>query len=236
MKYVAVKSLFCQDLQSLHRSRSLLVKSRTSMVNQCRGLAMEYGVTMSRGINSFREEIGHVLEADNELTPVVRDVLLSLKNMVNNLDKEIKVVEEKIKTLSAQDRDYERLLDVPGVGPLTASLFLASVGSVSVFKNGRHLAAWLGVVPRQHSSGGSAKLMGITKAGDQSLRVMMVHGARALIRAVRRKNHQDPYSQWILKLLEKKGWNVTALAVANRNCRVMWHLIKYQEDYRKQIA
>lgn len=233
MRYVAMKSLNCQDLQSLHRVRQRLIGTRTSLVNQIRGLAMEYGVTMSKGINNFREEISVKIESDNELTPLMRDLFRSLKQLIDRVDEEMRKVEAKLKVLSEQNRDYNRLLSVPGVGPMTASLFLAAVGDVSVFKNGRHLAAWVGLVPRQHSSGGSTKLMGITKAGDQDLRVMLIHGARALIQAARRKNSQDPRSQWILKLLEKKGWNVTAVAVANRNCRVMWHLVKYQQEYQE---
>ncbi len=124
-------------------------------------------------------------------------------------------------------------MGVPGVGPMTASLMLASVSDVSVFKNGRHLSAWVGLVPRQFSSGGKTNLKGITKAGDSHLRAMLIHGARALIQSVRRKNGTDPLSQWILRLLTTKGWNITAVAVANRNCRVMWHLIRYEQEYKK---
>jgi transposase len=233
MRFVGMKSLHSQDLQSLHRVRGKLVKTRTSLVNQCRGLLMEYGVTISRGIHKFREEFLQALEEDSELTPSMRGVLTSLYEMIRGLDVEISKSEENIKKLAKSNKDYERLLDVPGVGPLTASLFLASVGDASVFKNGRHLAAWAGLVPRQYSSGGASRLMGITKAGDPDLRVMLVHGARALIQATKRKNNQDPRSQWILRLLEKKGWNLTAIAVANRNCRVMWHLMKYGEEYKK---
>jgi transposase len=195
---------------------------------------MEYGVVMSEGISKFREELPLALELDSELTPVMLDMLNRLKDLIAKLDDEIQTVEDRLKNLAQENRDYDRLLQVPGVGPMTASLFLASVGDVKVFKNGRHLAAWVGLVPRQHSSGGSSKLMGITKAGDPDLRVMLVHGARALIRATLRKKPQDAYSQWILNLFAKKGWNVTAIAVANRNCRVMWHLLKHQEEYQSE--
>jgi len=236
MRYVGAKTVNQQDLQSLHRARALLVKQRTASVNQCRGIAMEYGVVMPDGINKFREHFPVVIEADNELTPVARELLGTVKDMISKLDVEITKIERKIKSVGSESRDYNRLIEVPGVGPMTASLFLASVGDVNAFKNGRHLAAWAGLVPRQHSSGGHTKLMGITKAGDQDLRVMLVHGARALIRATRIKSGADPQSQWILKLLEKKGWNVTAIAVANRNCRIMWHLVKHQEEYKQKPA
>lgn len=236
MRYVPIKSLHNQDLQSLHRARQQFVKMRTALVNQCRGLAMEYGVVMSLGINKFRSELAEVLEEENGLTSLMREILEMLNKQIDGLDLELEKVENKIKALGKESQDYERLLSVPGVGPMTASLFLAAVGDVSVFKNGRHLAAWAGLVPRQHSSGSQTKLLGITKAGDQDLRVMLIHGARALILATKKRNKKDPLSIWILKLLEKKGWNVTAVAVANRNCRVMWHLLKYQEMYENKMA
>jgi transposase len=236
MRFVGIKDVNQQDIQSLHRIRGLLVKTRTSFVNQCRGLAHEYGVVISRGITRFRKEIQEVLEEDNELTPTLREALFSLREAVIKMDMEIASTEKKIKALAQSNKDFERLLEVPGVGPLTASLFLSSVGDVSVFKNGRHVAAWLGAVPRQHSSGGATKLLGITKSGNSDLRVMMVHGARALITATLRKRGQDPYSQWILNLLDKKGWNVTAIAIVNRNCRVMHHLMKHDERYKRNVA
>jgi transposase len=236
MRYVGMKSLSQQDLQSLHRVRAQFVRHRTASVNQCRGISMEYGLVMPEGINKFREHFPSILEEDNGLTPIVRELLRSVKSMIDQLDIEIANIEKKIKAVGGENRDYQRLMGVPGVGPMTASLFLASVGDVSAFKNGRHLAAWAGLVPRQHSSGGHTKLMGITKAGDQDLRVMLVHGARALIQATRKKDGKDPQSQWILRLLEKKGWNVTAIAVANKNCRVMWHLVKHQEEFKKEPA
>ena len=233
MRYVPAKSLTAQDMQSLHRVRQQLVKTRTSLINQCRGLAMEYGEVMPKKRASFNQHMPRILELESELTFVAREALSSLKNLIEDLDRRIRRLEQQISEIGNNTRDYARLLTVPGVGPLSASLLMAAVGDVSVFKNGRHMAAWLGLVPRQHSSGGQAKLGGITKAGDQDLRVMLIHGARALIQATVRKQGSDYYSQWILKLLKTKGWNVTAVAVANRNCRVMWHLLKYQEEYRR---
>lgn len=233
IRSVPIKSLQAQDLQSLHRVRDQFVKIRTATINQCRGLAMEYGVVMSKGRHNFEQQIPVVLEEASELTSVAREILTRLRDLVKEMTIKITEVEAQLAAISAASDDYKRLMDVPGVGPMTASLMLASVSDVEVFKNGRHLSAWVGLVPRQFSSGGKASLKGITKAGDPHLRAMLIHGARALIQSVRRKNGSDPLSQWILKLLSKKGWNVTAVAVANRNCRVMWHLMRYQQEYKK---
>ncbi len=234
MRFVPIKSLVSQDLQSLHRVRNQQVKMRTAIVNQCRGLAMEYGETIPEGIANFRNKFPQILHNENRLTPIVQDLLEKQWELMCVLDKSIDNTEVKIKEAAKGNRDYARLMDVPGVGPLTASLFLASVGDVSVFKNGRHLSAWLGLVPRQHSSGGKTKLLGITKAGDQDLRVLMIHGARALLLAARKRNNTE--DKWMLDLLEKKGWNKASVAVANKNCRIMHHLIKHQKEYDRKVA
>jgi len=235
MRFVPAKSLHAQDLQSLHRVRQQFVKTRTALINQCRGLAMEYGVVMDRGRSNFEQQIAQVLEDVSELTSVARELLQGVWRLIQEMNDRIKQLENQLLSVGQCNPHYARLQGVPGVGPMTASLFLANVEDVSVFKNGRHLAAWLGVVPRQFCSGDKIKLGGVTKAGNSDLRTMLIHGARALIQSVRRKNGQDPLSQWILRLLQAKGWNTTAVAVANRNCRVLWHLMKYEQEYKKAV-
>lgn len=236
MKFVAVKELWQQDLQSMHRTRQHLVDIRTATVNQARGFLMEYGVVIEEGITRFFSEVPPILEdAENELSTTIRDIVRTLYDLALRLRDDVKSLEKKIVSVSQVQGDYTRLLDVPGVGPLSASLFISSVGNAEVFKNGRHLAAWLGLVPRQHSSGGKEKLLGITKAGDQHLRTTMIHGARAQILWTLKKQKTDPRSQWILRLYEEKGWNVTAVAVANRNCRIMWHLMKHKEEFKQAL-
>lgn len=235
MRFVPAKSLKAQDLQSLHRVRQQFVKTRTALINQCRGLALEYGVTMDRGRTNFEEQVAQVLERDSELTIVVRKLIQGVWEMIQDINQRIKALEAQLLAVVQVNPHYERLQGVPGVGPLTASLLLANVEDVDVFKNGRHMAAWLGLVPRQFCSGENIKLGGMTKAGNSELRTMLIHGARALIQSVRRKNRQDRFSQWILRLLETKGWNTAAVAVANRNCRVVWHLMKYEEEYKVAV-
>ena len=233
IKLVAAKELWQQDLLSLHRFRQHLVTSRTATINQCRGLLLEYGIVMKEGVSSFFKELPLILEdGENELTSSMRDLARTLERMIKDLTEKLNEVELKLKSLSQTQPDYERLLHVPGVGPLVASLFISTIGDPKVFKNGRNVSAWLGLVPRQNSSGGKSKLLGITKTGDENLRVALIHGARSLILAALKKKKSDPLSQWILNLYQKKGWNITSVAIANRNCRVMWHLMNYQEEYK----
>lgn len=232
MRYVGIKNLFQQDLQSLHRVRQQLINNRTQISNQIRGLFAEYGVVMEEGLSKFKSQFPIALEEESELTPALREVGRSLFELFSKFEDEQDKVEMQIKGLVKENDDYKRLIEVPGVGPWSASLFLASAGNVGAFKNGRQLAAWAGLVPKQHSSGGQERLGRITKAGDAPLRVMLIHGARSVILAAIRKQKTDPLSQWILQLHKSKGFNKTAVAVANKNVRVMWHLLKYQEVYR----
>lgn len=155
MRFVPAKSIEQQDIQSLHRIRSQAVAKRTAQANQIRGLLMEYGVILPKGISYVRKEIPFILEdADNELTVMFRELLAGLYEEMVHLDRRIETLEVKLKALCAQSEDCQRLLTIPGVGLLTATAMVAAIGDVSVFKNGRELAAWLGLVPRQHSTGG----------------------------------------------------------------------------------
>lgn len=232
MKYVAVKNLQQQDLQSLHRIRQQLISVRVQTSNQIRGLLMEYGVVLDKSVNKFKEQFLEALESENELTPAIREATRSLFELFKKMLAEEEKIESKLKEYIKESEDVKRLMEVPGVGFLTASLFVASVGDASVFKNGRHLSAWLGLVPLQSSSGGKEKLGKITKTGDCPLRTMIIQGSRAALMAAIKKQKTDPKSEWILKLKEAKGWNVAAVALANRNARVMWHLLKYKENYK----
>lgn len=233
MKFVGEKNLFQQDIQSLLRVRSQYVALRLQISNQVRGLLMEYGIVLAKSFSQFKKQIPLILEdAENNLTPVIRDLIKTQYDFFIKVSQDLEEIEAKMNNCLKTNEDYLRLLSVPGVGSLSATVFIASVGNPSSFKNGRHLSAWAGLVPTQNSSGGKEKLGGITKAGDQHLRTTLIHGARALITATIRKQKTDPLSQWILKLHREKGWNRAAVAVANKNMRVMWHLMKHKEFYR----
>lgn len=230
---VASKVLWQQDLQSLHRSRQHLVDARTATVNHCRGLLLEYGVTIDQGITKFFQSVPVVLDdATNELTAVMRELIRKGHEMAVRLSEDIDRVERQIAELSKQQEAYPRLLTIPGVGPMGASMFLTAVGDATVFKNGRSVSAWLGLVPQQRTTGGREQLGGITKFGNPYLRAILIHGARSLIVAALRRKIRDQNMQWIVDVVGRKGWNVAAVAIANRNARMMWHLMRYDEEYR----
>ena len=139
------------------------------------------------------------------------------------LEEQLAYYQEQLDTLAATHPEYQRLMTIPGIGPITATALIAAVGDVGVFKNGRQFAAWLGLVPKQHSTGGQSLLLGISKRGDSYVRKLLIHGARATLRWV--KLQTDRRSQWIRGLLARRGWNRTAVAVANKNARIVWALL-----------
>lgn len=146
-----------------------------------------------------------------------------------HLDERISTMEQKLKVISGQNEDCKRLLTIPGVGLLTATALIAAIGDIAVFKNGRELSAWLGLVPRQHSTGGRPTLMGISKRGDSYLRTLLIHGGRSVVRVAHQ--HQDKRNQWIGKIKQSRGENISAVAVANKNARIVWALLTKKKDY-----
>ena len=235
MRYVPAKSIEQQDIQSLHRIRSQAVARRTAQANQIRGLLMEYGVTIPAGISYVRKLLPQILEdGDNELSYMFRELLLDLFNEMVHLESRIKTLEIKLETLCANSEDCQRLLTIPGVGLLSATAMVASIGDISAFKNGRELAAWLGLVPRQHSTGGKPTLLGISKRGDTYLRTLLIHGGRTVVRVA--DKHQDKRSKWIKQLDDRRGKNISAVAVANKNARVAWALLSNQSTYKTSVA
>ncbi|MDQ7072600.1 MAG: IS110 family transposase [Gammaproteobacteria bacterium] len=231
MRFVPAKSIEQQDLQCLHRIRSQTVAKRTAQVNQLRGLLMEYGIVLPKGISHVRKRIPDILEeAENGLTPLFRELLNELYNEIVHCDKRITQLENKLKTYSQQNEDCKRLLTIPGIGSLTATALVSAIGDVKVFNNGRELAAWLGLVPRQHSTGGKQTLLGISKRGDSYLRMLLIHGGRAVVRVS--NNYHDKRNKWIRELEQRRGKNITAVAVANKNARIAWALLSKQENYQ----
>lgn len=235
MRFVPAKSLEQQDIQSLHRIRSQAVARRTAQANQIRGLLMEYGLIIPLGISYVRKSIPLLLEeADNGLTTMFRELLADLYEEMVHLDTRIKTLENKLDALCTQNEDCQRLRSIPGVGLLSATAMVAAIGDISAFKNGRELAAWLGLVPRQHSTGGKPTLLGISKRGDTYLRTLLIHGGRTVVRVANK--HQDKRSTWVMKLEERRGKNISAVAVANKNARVAWALLSHKTTYQAIAA
>ena len=235
MRFVAVKETAQQDTQSLHRIRSLAVANRTAQVNQIRGLLLEYGVKIPQGRHQVRSRIPEILQdAHNGLNPLFRELLHGLYEELVRLDERIGEYDHRIEQLAEQDTRAKALMSIPGIGPKGATALLAGVGDVGVFSNGREMAAWLGLVPRQYSTGGKPRLLGISKRGDVYLRTLLVHGARAAIRVAGKKT--DRQSLWVLNLAQRRGRNVAAVALANKMARIAWDVLKNGEHYTVDVA
>lgn len=231
MHFVPINTVEQQDIQALHRIREQLVKNRTALANQIRGLLHEYGVVMPSGISRLRAQLPLILEdAENGLSDVGRELINELYQRLHTLDEQVAQSDRRIQQVFKQDERCQRLGQVEGIGPLIATAFLAAVGDASVFHNGRQVAAWLGLVPKQYSSGGKARLLGISKRGDRYLRTLLIHGARAALHRAAQK--RDSRSEWINRLCQRRGKNVTAVAVANKNARILWALLAHGETYR----
>lgn len=230
MRFVARKTVEQQAILSVHRARQGFVKARTAQANQIRGLLAEFGIVMPQGIHSIPKRVPEVLEdAENGLPDLMRQLIDRLTVNLKEMDRQVKELEQQIRQWHQENEASQRLAMIPGMGPITASAIVATVGNAQEFRNGRQLAAWLGLVPRQYSSGGKAKLLGISKRGDVYLRSLLIHGARAVIRFADQKAAPD---SWLRKLLARRHRNVAAVALANKNARVIWALLAKGEKYR----
>ena len=233
MRFVLVKSVNQQAVLSMHRARQSFVRARTSQANQIRGLLSEYGLIIPQGINHIARRVPELLEdAGNELPDTFRVLLARLLEHMKNLDLQVKELELQIVDRHRHNELSRRLASVPGIGALTASALVATVGDARNFQSGRQLAAWLGLVPKQHSSGGKTVLLGISKRGDAYLRTLLIHGARATLWAAqRRKAVLDP---WVTGLLARRNLNVAVVAMANKTARIIWAMLTKGLQYDPQ--
>ena len=235
MRFVPIKRVEQQDLQALHRVRERLIKARTALVNEIRGLLSEYGMILPQGITKFRRLIVQTLEAGQaQLTPCSRELFWQLYEEFLALDQRLASYDEKLTARGQAHPECQRLQTIPGIGPVSATALIAAIGDATQFKNGRQLAAWLGLVPREHSTGGKPRLLGISKRGDVYLRTLLVHGARTILRWVDTKS--DDRSRWLRALIARRGKNRAAVAFANKNARIVWALLVYQQEYRARFA
>lgn len=239
MVFVPAKTASQQAVLALHRARQGLVKARTAQANQIRGLLGEFGLVVPQGVSAIDQRLPEILEdGENELPGSFRQLLDRLHRHLQHLDAEVAALEGEIKRWHREDESSRRLAAIPGIGVLGASAMVASIGAAKTFGNGRQLSACLGVVPRQHSTGGKTKLLGISKRGDSYLRTLLIHGARSVLQqAVRHPERADP---WLRQLLARRPVNVVAVALANKNARIAWALLahgrSYERDYRPQRA
>lgn len=235
MRFVPVKTTEQQDINLVHRVRQGLVEARTALVNRTRGLLGEYGLIIGQGISQVRRRLPELLEdAESALSGPARAVFADLYAQLQALDAQLQRYDAQLQALYQTSVLCQRLGAIPGVGPVTATAMAAALGDGQAFENGRQVAAWLGLVPRQDSSGGKAKLLGISKRGNTYLRTLLIHGGRSRVLAAARK--EDAESRWINALVQRRNANVAAVAVANKNARTIWALLTRGERYRPTLT
>jgi transposase len=234
MLAVPIKNGEQQAILSVHRARQGFVKARTAQANQIRGLLAEYGITIPQGIGHITKRVPAILEdGENDLPGSFRQLIQRLADHLKELDCQVGELEVTIQLWHRENTASRKLAKIPGIGPITASAMSASIGDARSFTSGRQLAAWLGIVPRQHSTGGKSTLLGISKRGDSYLRTLLIHGARAVIRVAERKADADP---WLKKLMARRNTNIAAVALANKNARTIWALLAHDREYEARYG
>lgn len=230
MQFVPPRSLEQTDLMMVHRIRERRVRERTSLINQTRGLLNEYGIVLGRGISVLRAGLPLLLEdAENGLTMVARQHLQSLLEEWRGMDERIAELDRSIRQTARSLKTTRRLTEIHGVGDMIATAAVAKLGRGDQFRNGRQFSACLGLVPREHSSGGKQKLGGITKRGNAYLRKLLVQGAWSVIRYA--DSNQDRLSRWARDVVERRGKHKAAIAVANKLARIIWAMVRYERSY-----
>lgn len=231
MRFVPIKTEDQLDLQGLHRVRERLVHNRTEVINQVRGFLLERGITFNRGPMNLRKQMPSLLEdAEQSLTPSLRKLVDHLWREWQYLDEQIDCLSDQIGRIAESDAACRRLRKIPGVGPLVSTATVAAIGNGAAFKRGRDFSAWLGLVPKQHSTGGKAKLLGITKRGNPYVRKLFVHGARAVL--LRVKYDTRGLGQWVHRLVTRLPRNKVIVAIANKLARIVWVVLSSGNEYQ----
>jgi transposase len=235
MRFVPQKSVAQQDLQCLHRVRRRLIGCRTQLGNQIRGLLSEYGIEIAQHLSQVRRVLPALIDpGEDRLSGAARSLFAGLYEELCELDRRIGELDETVVRAFRADDLCQRIGEVEGIGPVTATAVVAAIANGSTFDNGRQFAAWLGLVPRQHSSGDKVRLLGITKRGDPYLRTLLIHGARSVV--FRCANKTDSRSRWIADKVKRLGVAKACVAVANKNARIIWALLARNEPYRRAAA
>jgi transposase len=231
MRFVPIKRVEPQDLHALHRIRERRIKARTALVHEIRGRLSEYGIVLPQSLTKFRAVIVSKLQNEQaKRTALSTAVFGQLYDEVLSLEKRLAYDDEKLAAIGRAHPARQRLQTMPGIGPIRATALLAAISDATQFKNGRQLAAWRGLVPREHSTGGQPRLLGISTRGDRYLRTLFVHGARATLRWVDSK--RDERSRWLTALIGRRGTNGAAVAFANKNARMAWALLAHHQESR----
>jgi transposase len=218
------------DLQALHRVRDRWIDRRTAVINQLRGFRLEHGITITTGPAHLKRQLPSILEdAENLLSTRMRTLLIDLRDEWEKLDDQNEATNRELAQSAKEDDGCRRLLTIPGIGPLTATALTVAIGNGTAFRKSRDLAAWLGLVPRQHSTGGKARLLGISKRGDPYLRRLFIHGGRAVLARLKREEHS--FGSWLDRLEERSPRDLAVVAMANKLARIAWSVLTSGRPY-----
>lgn len=236
MRFVPHKSQEQADIQAIHRVRQGLVQARTAAINQARGLLAENGIVIKQGACHARQLLPAIVDdQENGLSGMMRRLMASLYERIVFLDAQIAMHDKELQTIAKEHEACKRLMKVPGVGVLTATILLTMAGAAADFKNGRQFAAYLGLVPRQYSTGGKPRLLGITKRGDSYARTLLIQGARAVLRAMKYGHAplgEGARSAWLTRLVDRRGPNRACVAMANKTARIVWSMLATGNEYQ----
>ena len=244
MNFVPIKTTEQQDLQAIRRMRDLEVTTRTAMMNQIRGLLAEYGVAIAQGHSALRKSLAECLDENSELsknsdiTPTMRLLAARAEQNIREIDDKISVFDKELADAAQRDDRCKRIMTIPGIGPITAGALIAHIGDAREFKSARQLAAYIGLTPKQHSTGGKVRLMGISKAGNKDIRTLLIHGGRAVMMNPGKK--KDRRSQWAVELKERIGMNKAAVAMAHKNIRTVYAILRrggeFKDNYTPKLC
>jgi transposase len=239
MNFVSVKTVSQQEILAIHNDRAKHVEERTALANEMRGLLLEHGITIPQGIRMVVPLVTALLDPEgDEITPVLKSLLADMLEDFKHENSLIKKRDDQLKELAKTHHQVQQLMTIPGIGIIIATAFVGKVGNVNVFKNGRQLAAWLGLVPKQYSTGGKVQLGRISKRGDRYLRSLLVHGARSVLRSIKHKSKEDLPApmQWLKDIAERRGHNKGIVAFANKIARFAWALLASGADYQENYT
>lgn len=234
MRFVPVKTIEQQDILVLHRARELSIKNRTAQSSQIRGILNEYGITIPQGISKIKQLIEIVDLNKEKLSMIVIDLMAQLYEQFQIYDKQVKRYDHQLEQLAKQNNVCQEIQKIAGIGPLIASAIVATIGDARSFKNGREVSAWLGLTPKQFSSGEKIILGGISKRGDRYMRKLLIQGARTAVKVCHKKT--DKLSCWVANKKQRCGYNKAAVALANKNARMVWAIMATGECYRQPKA
>lgn len=230
MRFVPIKQIEQQDILLIHRCRQLLMKQKTALSNQIRGLLAEYGIVIPQGMSQIKI-LPEILDMNkNKLTTRATSIFIRLHEQFKTLEEQIDGYDKDIEQHANEDARCIEIQKLKGIGPITASAVVATIGDPGVFKNGREVSAWFGLVPKQHSSGNKIRLGGISKRGDRYIRTLLIHGARSVVNMCEKRT--DKLSLWVADKKHRCGYNKAAVALANKNARVIWAMLSTGETYR----